>query len=43
MCGLLARHGRRSQQGGEHGVADATAPDLLLHDSDEIVHRNAMR
>jgi hypothetical protein len=28
--------------GGEHGVVDVTAPDLLLEDGDEIVHRNAM-
>ena len=26
----------------EHGVVDATAPDLLLEDGDEIVHRNAV-
>jgi hypothetical protein len=28
--------------GGEHGVVDATAPDLLLQDSDQIVHGNAV-
>jgi hypothetical protein len=27
---------------GPHGVVDAAAPDLLLEDGDEIVHRNAV-
>ena len=36
------RRGYEHLVGGEHGVVDATAPDLLLEDRDEIVHRNAM-
>ncbi|HEY6309895.1 MAG TPA: hypothetical protein VIY52_03695 [Streptosporangiaceae bacterium] len=36
------RRGGEHLVGGEHGVVDAAAPDLLLEDSDEIVHRNAV-
>jgi hypothetical protein len=36
------RRGRDHLAGGEHGVAGAAAPDLLLQDSGEIVNRNAV-
>jgi len=36
------RRGYEHLVGGEHGVVDATAPDLLLEDRDEFVHRNAV-
>jgi hypothetical protein len=41
VCGYV-RRGCEHLVGGEHGVVDATAPDLLLEDSDEVVHRNAV-
>jgi hypothetical protein len=36
------RRGREHLVGGEHSIVDVAAPDLLLENGDEIVHRNAV-